>query len=122
MKDQIENAYKTIKDLTRFLKITKKTLMEQLKNLIDGKGCIKLKTPVQVEVPYNTANGGKITVHSVSYGNEDCLWLHWENHNNNGNTHSGVEQSWMAERIIGNKWVEKLYEIATQVNEQMNAK
>jgi len=50
---------------------------------------------------------------------EDCLWLYWKDMKVIPSGYN-VTQSWQAERVEGNHWVEKLKQIVDQFEENFN--
>lgn len=111
----ISEAYTTIDNCNHFIATTKKFLMSRLKRLIGAYKEVELKTPVSVEIPER----GFVDVCYVKYGNEDCLWLYWKDMKVIPSGYN-VTQSWQAERVEGNHWVEKLKQIVDQFEENFN--
>lgn len=111
----ISEAYTTIDNCNHFLANAKKFLMLRLKHFIGVHKEAELKTPVSVEIPER----GYVDVCKVKYANEDCLWLFWKDPKVIPSGYN-VAQSWMAERIESNHWVEKLKQIVDQFEENFN--
>ena len=109
----ISEAYTTIDNCNHFIANAKIFLMLRLKRFIGAGKEAELKTPVSVEIPEN----GIVDVCKVKYANEDCLWLFWKDPKVIG---YNVAQSWKAERVEGNRWVEKLKEIVDQFEEKID--
>ena len=105
----ISEAYTTIDNCNHFIANTKKFLMLRLKRFIGAHREAELKTPVSVEIPEK----GFVDVCKVQYANEDCLWLFWKDPKVIPSGYN-VAQSWKAERVEDNRWVEKLKEIVDQ--------
>jgi len=108
----ISEAYTTIDNCNYFIATTKKFLMFRLKRFIGADKEVELKTPVSVEIPEK----GFVDVCKVKYANEDCLWLYWKDPKVIPSGYN-VAQSWKAERVEDNHWVEKLKEIVGQFEE-----
>ena len=111
----ISEAYTTIDNCNHFIANAKKFLMLRLKRLIGAHKEVELKTPVSVEIPEKRL----VDVCKVQYANEDCLWLYWKDPKVIPSGYN-VAQSWKAERVEGNRWVEKLKEIVDQFEENLN--
>ena len=111
----ISEAYTTIDNCNHFIANAKKFLMLRLNRFIGTNKEVELKVPVSVEIPEK----GIVDVCKVSYANEDCLWLYWKDPKVIPSGYN-VAQSWMAERIESNRWVEKLKEIVDQFEENFN--
>jgi len=111
----ISEAYTTIDNCNHFLACAKKFFMLRLKRFIGADKEAELKTPVSVEIPEK----GFVDVCKVKYANEDCLWLFWKDPKVIPSGYN-VIQSWMAERVEGNHWVEKLKEIVDQFEEKID--
>lgn len=108
----ISEAYTTIDNCSHFIATAKKVYMLSLKRLVGADKEVELKTPVSVEIPEK----GFVDVCKVKYSNEDCLWLYWKDPKVIPSGYN-VAQSWMAERVEDNRWVEKLKEIVDQFEE-----
>ena len=111
----INEAYTTIDNCNHFLACAKEFLMLRLKRFIGVHKEAELKTPVSVEIPEK----GFVDVCKVKYSDEDCLWLYWKDPKVIPSGYN-VAQSWYAERIEGNRWVEKLKEIVDQFEENID--
>jgi hypothetical protein len=111
----ISEAYTTIDNCNHFLACAKKFFMLRLKRFIGADKEAELKTPVSVEIPEK----GFVDVCKVSYSSEYCLWLYWKDPNVIPSGYN-VAQSWKAERVEGNRWVEKLKEIVDQFEEKID--
>ena len=112
---EISEAYTTIDNCSHFLAVAKEFYMLRLKRFIGVDKETELKTPVSVELPER----GVVDVCKVSYANEDCLWLYWKDPKVIPSGYN-MAQSWKAERVEGNRWVEKLKEIVDQFGEKIN--
>ena len=111
----ISEAYTTIDNCNHFIATTKHFLMLRLKRFIGVRNDTELKTPVSVEIPEK----GIVDVCKVSDANEDSLWLYWKDPRVIPSGYN-VIQSWMAERVEGNRWVEVLKQIVDQFEENPN--
>lgn len=111
----ISEAYTTIDNCNHFIANAKNLLMSHLKRLIGADKEAELKTPVSVEIPER----GFVDVCKVKYANEDCIWLYWKDPKVIPSGYN-VAQSWQAERVEGNRWVENLKQIVDQFEENFN--
>ena len=111
----ISEAYTTIDNCNHFLACAKEFFMLRLGRFIGVGKETELKTPVSVEIPEK----GYVDVCKVKYVNEDSLWLYWKDPKVIPSGYN-VVQSWYAERVEGNRWVEKLKEIVDQFEENFN--
>lgn len=111
----ISEAYTTIDNCNHFIANAKTFFMARLRRFIGVDNKVELKTPVSVEIPEK----GIVEVCKVNYANEDCLWLYWKDPKVIPSGYN-VAQSWMAERVEGNRWVEKLKEIVDQFEEKID--
>lgn len=110
----ISEAYTTIDNCNHFIANAKKILMLRLKRFIGADKEVELKTPVSVEFPERRV----VDVCKVKYADEDCLWLYWKDPKYGSGYN--VAQSWKAERVEDNRWVEKLKQIVDQFEENFN--
>ena len=111
----ISEAYTTIDKCNHFIATAKTFFMLRLGRFIGVDKEVELKTPVSVEIPEK----GVIDVCKVKYSNEDCVWLYWKDPKVIPSGYN-VAQSWKAERVEGNRWVEKLKQIVDQFEENFN--
>ena len=111
----ISEAYTTIDNCNHFIATAKTFFMLRLKRFIGANKEVELKTPVSVEIPEE----GFVEVCKVKYSNEDCLWLYWKDPKVIPSGYN-VAQSWKAERVEDNHWVEKLKQIVDQFEENFN--
>lgn len=111
----ISEAYTTIDNCNHFIATFKEFLMLRLKRFIGVDKEVELKTPVSVEIPEK----GVVDVCKVKYSNEDCVWLYWKDPKVIPSGYN-VAQSWKAERVEDNHWVEKLEQIVDQFEENLN--
>ena len=111
----ISEAYTTIDNCNHFIANAKNLLMLRLKRFIGVDKEVELKTPVSVEIPEK----GIVDVCKVKYADEDCIWLYWKDSKVIPSGYN-VAQSWRAERVEGNRWVENLKQIVDQFEENFN--
>lgn len=111
----ISEAYTTIDNCNHFIANAKNLLMSRLKRFIGVDKEVELKTPVSVEIPER----GFVDVCKVKYADEDCIWFYWKDPKVIPSGYN-VAQSWMAERVEGNRWVENLKQIVDQFEENFN--
>lgn len=111
----ISEAYTTIDNCNHFIATAKTFFMLRLKRFIGADKEVELKTPVSVEIPEK----GFVDVCKVKYSNEDCLWLYWKDPKVIPSGYN-MAQSWKAERVEDNRWVEKLKQIVDQFEENFN--
>lgn len=111
----ISEAYTTIDNCNHFIATAKNFLMLRLKRFIGVGKEVELKTPISVEIPEK----GFVDVCKVKYSNENCLCLYWKDPKVIPSGYN-VVQSWMAERVEGNRWVEILKQIVDQFEENFN--